>query len=263
MNEDVSMNKARVKEWVMQNRRSRNILLRATAALLYLLLDIFMFMIRICPDPMFRAVSVMRIFNGGSVHQTTPLTFSNRFPGVFSECARYFGDKAYLRTLSFGCSTGEEVLTLREYFPTAEIIGAELNKRSLRICDKLEVDGKISFVYSMPKRLKRLGAFDAIFCMAVFQRTPHLIAEAGIQDISRIYPFRKFEDQLILFRDLVKKGGIIVIHFAQYSLEDTCVAPDFIAFGDCTQAEYGLPVFNRNGIRLESTAPWHSIYVKK
>ena len=263
MNEVVPMNKSKVKEWVKQHRHSRNILHRATAALFCLLLNIFMFIKRIYADPMFRAVTLMRMFHGRTVHQTTPLTFPNRFPDVFSECARYFGDKADLRILSFGCSTGEEVLTLREYFPTTEIIGAEINKKSLRICNKLEVDGKITFVHSMPKRLKRLGTFNAIFCMAVFQRTPHRIAEAGIQDISRIYPFRKFEDQLILLRDLVKKRGLLVIHFTQYSLEDTCVAPYFLAFGNCTQEKYGLPVFDRNGIRLESTAPWHSIYMKK
>lgn len=256
------MDKTELKEWVQKNRQSKNILLRAEAAFFYLLWNIFLFIQHSCTDPMFRAVTMMRILHGKSVHQTTPLTFPNRFPDVFSECVRYFGDRTNLRILSFGCSTGEEVLTLREYFPTAEIIGAEINKRSLRICKKRNIDGKISFVYSTPKRLEKLGNFDAIFCMAVFQRTPHHIAATGIQDISTIYPFQRFEDQLVLLHDLVKEDGLLVIHFTQYSLEDTLIARDFKAYKDCTQSQYGLPVFDRNGICLENAAPWHSIYVR-
>ena len=49
-----------------------------------------------------------------------------------------------IKILSYGCSTGEEVLTLRNYFPNAHIIGAEINKHSLAKCRQLPVDEKIN-----------------------------------------------------------------------------------------------------------------------
>ena len=121
------MSKEEIKAWVKKSRRSHSLLPRTAAGLIYLFWNTLLFIKGMCTDPMFRAVNGMRIFRSGAVHQTTPLTFPNRFPEVFSECARYFGDRTNLRILSFGCSTGEEVLTLREYFPTAEIVGADIN----------------------------------------------------------------------------------------------------------------------------------------
>jgi cyclopropane fatty-acyl-phospholipid synthase-like methyltransferase len=191
------------------------------------------------------------------------MTGLNRYPDVFSECVRYFGGKSGLRILSFGCSTGEEVVTLREYFPDAEIVGAEINKRSLKKCRALKVDDKITFVHSSDDRLGKLGTFDAVFCMAVFQRTPQYIADAGIRDLSRIYPFAKFEKQIDFLSDMVKTNGLLIVHFTQYNLEDTRAALKFSAFGDCTQRSYDMPVFDKHCKFIESPIPWHSIFIKK
>ncbi|MEI4884199.1 class I SAM-dependent methyltransferase, partial [Klebsiella pneumoniae] len=85
---------------------------------------------------------------------------------------RYFSGQPEVRILSFGCSTGEEVLTLRRYFPHASIVGAELNRRSLTICERLNVDDRIQFTFSRHDLIARHGPFDAVFCMAVLQRGP-------------------------------------------------------------------------------------------
>jgi hypothetical protein len=60
-----------------------------------------------------RSVVLVKLFNRDSVHQTTPLTWMDRYPEIFSRCRAYFTDRKNLNILSYGCSTGEEVITLR------------------------------------------------------------------------------------------------------------------------------------------------------
>lgn len=186
----------------------------------------------------------------------------NRYPKIFSACQEYFKGKEDLKILSYGCSTGEEVLTLRRYFPTAQIIGADINKRSLETCRKLPVDDKISFIYSTPSEIQKHGKFDAIFCMAVLQRKPHDVAAKGITNLSKIYPFEKFENQISELDSLVKENGLLVVHFTQYSLWDTSVALKYEALGDYVQDDYSTPVFDRNSELRRNTNPQKSIFVK-
>ncbi len=217
---------------------------------------------RICFDKDYRYLLFMYLLNRKNIHQTTPLTFMNRYPIIFSACQEYFEGKEDLKILSYGCSTGEEVLTLRRYFPTAQIIGADINKRSLEACRKLTVDDKISFIYSTPSEIQKHGKFDAIFCMAVLQRKPHDVAAKGITNLNKIYPFEKFEKQISELDDLVKENGLLVIHFTQYSLLDTSVALKYEALGDYVQDDYSTPVFDRNGELRRNTNPQKSIFVK-
>lgn len=251
-----------IKALIKRNRHSENIVLRAFSIFLTKVWDFLYSAKKYCSDPEYRSIQLIKLFHGGFVHQTSAVTCMNRYPDTFLECSRYFGNNDRIRLLSFGCSTGEEVLTLREYFPNAEIVGADINKRNLKACRKLKTDGRISFVYSSPKNLKRLGTFDAIFCMAVFQRTPHYIAESGISDISEIYPFEKFENQIAVLGEMVKPKGLLVVHFSQYSFEDTRIASKFTSLNDHRQRYYGLPVFDKHGQLDTDSPPYHSIFVK-
>lgn len=54
-------------------------------------------------------------------HQLVDWTAANRYPEIFAAAAAAAPDAR--RILSFGCSTGEECVSLAEYFPKAEIIG--------------------------------------------------------------------------------------------------------------------------------------------
>src|SRR4051812_13585169 len=64
-----------------------------------------------------------KITHARELHQTTPYTEEDRYPELMGLAAKLRpGAK---RILSFGCATGEELLTLRRYFPSAELVGAE------------------------------------------------------------------------------------------------------------------------------------------
>jgi len=141
---------------------------------------------KFCTDATCRSIVILKLLRAGNLHQTTALTGMDRYPAIFSACREYFGDKRDLKILSFGCSTGEEVLTLRQYFPSAFITGADINRRSLSVCRKRKVDDRIAFVYSSRDAIRALGPFDAIFCMAVLQRTPHMIQAEGTSSLKQI-----------------------------------------------------------------------------
>ncbi len=209
-----------------------------------------------------RAVFKLKIFNSDRVHQTTTATCMNRFPIIFSACKEYYEGKDNIKILSFGCSTGEEVLTLRYYFPTATIVGAEINEHSLNICKKRKLDEKVQFINSTKEELENLAPFDVIFCMAVFQRTPGLIAEKNITNLKKIYPFEKFEKQIIELDNLLKEGGMMVVHFSQYDLLDTEVSSKYKVYGNYNQDNYGPYIFDKDSKLVQEKIKRYSIFIK-
>lgn len=153
------------------------------------------------------------------VHQTSPLTAEERYPDLFDLAERRL--PAAARILSFGCSTGEELSSLRKRFPDAMIIGAEINGRSRRIAaEKLIHDKGIALV--PPSAID--GDFDAIFALAVFQREPHKIAEMDVENLSDFYPFERFDRTLSELVGHLRPGGILCVANAHYRVEDSSVA---------------------------------------
>lgn len=261
MNTKVSMFRT-AKQLIKEQRSSKSKFVKLGAKILTILWNVVQIAKRVFADGDYRYLLSLQLLNRKNVHQTTPLTFMNRYPKIFTACQEYFEGKENLKILSYGCSTGEEVLTLRTYFPNAQIIGADINKRSLETCRMLPVDEKISFIYSTPSEIQKHGKFDAIFCMAVLQRKPHDVAAKGITNLSKIYPFEKFEKQIFELDELVNPNGLLVVHFTQYSLLDTAVASKYEALGNYVQDDYSTPVFDRNSELRRNSSPQKSIFVK-
>ena len=124
------------------------------------------------------------------------------------------------------------------------------------------MDEKITFIYSTPSEIQKYGPFDAIFCMAVLQRKPHYIEEKGINSLKKIYPFEKFEQQIIELDGLVNPKGLLVVHFTQYSLWDTTIASKYEALGNHNQNDYLSPVFDRNSNLVKNPTPQNTIFIK-
>ena len=252
----------KIRKWVKSNYDSKNLIIRYIIRSLYFVKKSLYIIRKICTDKEFRAIFYMSIFNAGKVHQTTPLTCMDRYPIIFSACRDYFNDNKDIKILSYGCSTGEEVLTLRKYFNDANIVGAEINKNSLKICRKLKVDDKITFINSNQNEIKKNGKFDLIFCMAVLQRTPDTITRQGVKSLKKIYPFEKFEKQIIELDSYLKKGGLMVIHFSQYSFTDVDVSSKYKALGSYNQDDYNSAIFDRNSNLITDSISRKSIFIK-
>ena len=162
------------RQTVQKHRSSKNSFIRFGITILYIFWNVFQTFRRVVSDKEFRSILLLQMLHSKNVHQTTPLTYMDRYPTIFSACRDYFDNKNDIKILSYGCSTGEEVLTLRNYFPNAQIIGADINKHSLKKCREHPVDEKISFIYSTPREIQSNGPFDAIFLYGCLTTTAAL-----------------------------------------------------------------------------------------
>jgi hypothetical protein len=62
--------------------------------------------------------------------QLSHQTRAERFPRIFDTVRQLKPDAR--RILSFGCSTGEECMSLAERFPAAEVVGVEIDQYTVR-----------------------------------------------------------------------------------------------------------------------------------
>ena len=253
------------KEWIQKRRYSNSFFVRLASEIIYHAGTLVCGVKGILTNKQRREIFFIKLFKSGRVHQTTPVTSLNRFPVIFTACKNYFDGKKDIKILSFGCSTGEEVITLRHYFPNATIVGAEINQYSLEICQKRKLDDKMIFIDSTDRNIRNNGPYDAIFCMAVFQRTPQLITQKGIKSLKRIYPFEKFDKQIRFLDECVKQNGLMVVHFSQYDFMDTSVFAKYDIWGDYNQNLYGdhSAIFDKDSQLVVNKQNRYSIFIKK
>ena len=83
-------------------------------------------------DPELRTVARLKRRQGQGVFQHWPHTEVDRYPQLFDALAERLSGIEAPRILSFGCSTGEEVLTLKAHFPGAEVFGCDIDWFNLR-----------------------------------------------------------------------------------------------------------------------------------
>lgn len=166
-----------------------------------------------------RAQLWTRIAHGGTLHQVSGHTEPDRYPGLFDLVARLQPEAA--RILSFGCSTGEEIEAIRKRFPAAGIVGAEINPKSRSAARRrMRDDARVQVVG--PDAIH--GEFDLIFALAVLQVQPHRVVDAGIDDLSAIYPFERFDRQVNELAGRLRPGGMLCLYNAQYRAEDSSAA---------------------------------------
>lgn len=167
-----------------------------------------------------RSELITRWTRKNAVHQYTTFTLPDRYPRHFAAAQTELSDIAAPAILSFGCSSGEEVVSLRRYFPGARLVGAEINAVQLAACAQLPADPQMTFIRSTHAAITELGPYDAIFCMAVLQRFPHVVERRGIRNIAKRYPFARFASEVKFLADQLRPGGLLVIDHCQYRVED-------------------------------------------
>jgi len=183
------------------------------------------------------------IVHRGDVHQVTPETSVDRYPELFDVAAK-LAPKAK-RILSFGCSTGEELVAIRRRFPAAEIVGAEINPRSWSIATrKVAADEAIKVV--SPRKIG--GTFDLIFALAVLQREPHAVEETGTEDLSARYPFGRFDNTVTELVCRLELDGILCVTSSLYRIEDSSASARLEPLTESPEAP--PPFFGRDGRRL-------------
>jgi SAM-dependent methyltransferase len=160
--------------------------------------------------------------------QPEPTTAENRYPALFQFVRDHLADGADRRILSFGCSTGEEVFSLRRYFPTARIKGVDINRRNIRECRerlaRIGGDPGLSFEIAGSAVAERTACYDAVFAMAVFR---HGGLGAAPRRCDHLIKFDDFERSVGELARSLKPRGLLVLRHANFRFGDTPTASAF------------------------------------
>lgn len=167
--------------------------------------------------------------------QESECTALNRYPEIFSRAVasltRRCRDDKPGAILSFGCSTGEEVRTLKAMAKDCNsdwlIHGVEIVEDRLAEARRADPEGTyVSSISSLP-----LTSYDLVFCMSVLCRFPDN-ADDQEQPPPRL-PFSLFESAARDIDSVVcDQGGVLVIWNASYDFRDTSVAHKYVAVDD-------------------------------
>lgn len=137
--------------------------------------------------------------------QTNNGTFFGRYYTETRLLQDYVKDGSYTRILSFGCSTGEELMFMRNLFPQAQLAGCDIDAPSLEQARRQLADDVILFDSSRHDPADH-GPFDLILCNSVLLshtvQTPDgprgLSADLWLDAVSRI-------------GDALRPGGVLQI----------------------------------------------------
>lgn len=121
-----------------------------------------------------------------------------------------------LKVLSFGCSTGEEVVTIRSIFRDADIYGCEIEPVSLEAA--MASVGHFATIFkSDAAAIADHGPFDLINCSSVLCLNPPT-------HINTLFPSADFEALLAVLDGALRPGGLLAITNASYRFHDSPVA---------------------------------------
>ena len=155
-------------------------------------------------------------------------TRADRYPVIFQFVQTQLGADSDARILSFGCSTGEEVFSLRGYFPRAAIKGIDINAANIAVCRKRAArqnDGNLRFEVAGSTAAEADATYDAIFCMAVLRH-------GGLGGATRCDHLLRFDDFAATVADFsrcLKAGGLLVIRYSNFRLCDAPAGAGFDA----------------------------------
>lgn len=177
-------------------------------------------------------------------------TAEDRYPELFARVRAEVADSTDTRLLSFGCASGEEVFTLRRYFPMAAITGVDINPHRIRSARRklagMSGEGRMDFAVAASGDALGASLFDAIFCLAVFRHGRLQFGPAPCSD--HLIRFGDFERVVTGLVRCLKPGGLLVLRHANFRFRDTAVAARFEIVGGsgATGPESGTPIYDPN-----------------
>jgi SAM-dependent methyltransferase len=201
-------------------------------------------------DSDFRSIMLLRWKRPDNLFQPFTETRRDRYPEIFRFARETIGDDRSRNLLSFGCSTGEEVFTLRKYFPQSVIKGIDINRRSIATARKeMRREGLNGLIFEGANSTLRepAGHYDGIFAMAVF-RHGGLGATGRNGRCDHLIQFDNFENTVKDLARVLRPGGLLFLAHSNFRFADTKSAAAFdIAYrAPDYAAAPGTSLFDRN-----------------
>lgn len=181
--------------------------------------------------PHYRAVRRLEQTHPGLMLQPEATTGTGRYPEIFAFVAKEMAGIERPRLLSWGCSTGAELLALHQAVPHAEITGVDINPRSLAIARRaIRGRARITLVQSGDPAELAGRSFDAVLCLAVLRHAR--LEEERPPACTVILPFARAERIVESLAGLVRTGGLLGVWNVHFRIADMTIAADFPAVLD-------------------------------
>jgi SAM-dependent methyltransferase len=219
---------------------------------------------RLATDGAHRGAMWLHYRNPKQAFQPYNCTSENRYPHIFAALQSRLGSPFDGRVLSFGCSTGEEVFTLRRYFPHAFIKGIDINSGNIAVCAKrlkLMNDDRIAFEVSDTPARELAGSYDAILCMAVLRHGA--LGAPGVASCEKLIRFEDFARTVEDFSRCLRPGGLLVIRHSNFRF---CDAPAYSKFETILALPHSneavTPIFGPDNCLMEGEVYRDTIFRK-
>jgi len=184
-----------------------------------------------------------------SILQTTQSTHYDRYPHVFRG-TKIIIEKDFsalgrtLEILSFGCSTGEEIKSLKDkYIPDANYTGVDVNEQALiKARELLKNYQGVVFANSIHFKLEN-NRYDVIFCLSVLCR--HLLEKNEPPLL-----FNLFDDTLTALDRRLNIGGYLVVYNANYCVLDSSIGDKYepVYSATITESNSNVQMYCKDGV---------------
>ena len=138
----------------------------------------------------------------------------------------------------------------------------DINRWCLKQCRKKNKNPNYSFYHRLSKEFEVASGFDAIFCMAVFQRTENRTNSDN--SIAVGFRFDQFEQEVNLLDGKLKSGGLLIIDQSDFSFTDTVCSEKYtplVSF-ECNRIVRNRPLFDRNNRKVAESQNSYRVFVK-
>jgi SAM-dependent methyltransferase len=195
--------------------------------------------------------------------QPSTMTFPDRHPALFDTLQSLLAPVAQPAILSFGCSTGEEIFSLAQRFPTARLRGIDINGACIAKARRAlgaAPDPRIDFVCAASAAKEPAQHYDAVLALSVL-RHGRLDAEQP-RDCAAILPFARFAGAVASLDACLRPGGVLMIWASHFRFLDTLVATDYTAIGEMNRQAH-LPLYGPDNQRCAPQATEPVLFRKR
>lgn len=189
-------------------------------------------------------------------------TLPDRYPWLFEFARAALRDVPAPRLLSFGCSVGDEIVSLRRAFPEAAIRGLDIAPGAIAACRaRLVSDEQVSVGVAADTSGEPDDAYDAVFCLAVLCHGDLTVTRAERSD--RLFPFVRFERAVADLARCVRPGGLLFIHTANFRFGDTVIAREFVTVLEAGKEQLAADLLYGRDDRLIAGARYYPVGFRK
>jgi len=213
-----------------------------------------------------RQTAMAEILRPRNLFQPHATTAVDRYPEELEVVAGAVPDPA--RILSFGCSSGEELLSVQSRFPDARITGIDVNPLAVRTARKrvraAGLGSQVTLRRAGDASAEQPASYDVVLALAVFR---HADLNAAPPHCEPVLSYADFERTVEGLAACVRPGGLLVLRHANFRFSDCPAAASYelVAGGYGSAGEGGLPtpVYGPDGTLLPFSERDDGVYRKR